>query len=600
MRKFRPALAAVAVALTLPSGAAFAQFSTTYIFGDSLSDAGQYGARFTTNPGLTTAMYLGERYGLASSPSFTGGNDFAQGGARVNSPATGIPPGAPNLSVTQQVQALLAKGPLDPNALYQIQGGANDLLALATAAAGGTITPAQVQAGTIQAATDFVTTIAALKAGGARYVVVYNLPDVGKTPAAISQGQSATFSSLSSLYNSVLNAGIAQANLQVIQVNSFALINEVVANPSAFGFVNVNAPVCTTSSSLSCTPSTLRDPNGAQTWLFADGIHPTTAGEKILSDLGASMIEGPSRMSVLAEAPIGVEQANFRTIDARMFSAIGSSRPPSKYDMYVSYDYSHNDTKGLFLDGHGELNTLTAGGDIKVTPNLLVGGIFGYTDDKGEFGGSNGGYKLRELSGTLYAGYGDGPWYVGATLGAGDLDFNGIRRNIQLGPLSRTESADARGWHFMGSVLGGYWFNAGPNWRHGPWGRVAYQEIRVHGFSESGADSSALSYGEQKRESLITSLGWQVAGTLGMVRPWARVTWENESKNDNRVVSATPVGLNGTYTVQALKPDRDYVRFGAGMAADFGGVTGYVAAQGTTSKSDGDGYSITLGVRVPL
>ena len=52
MRRFRPTLVAGAVALAVAAGAASAQFTNAYVFGDSLSDAGQYGARFTTNPGL--------------------------------------------------------------------------------------------------------------------------------------------------------------------------------------------------------------------------------------------------------------------------------------------------------------------------------------------------------------------------------------------------------------------------------------------------------------------------------------------------------------------------------------------------------------------
>jgi outer membrane lipase/esterase len=51
MRRFRPTLVAGALALAALAGNASAQFTNTYIFGDSLSDAGQYGARFTTNPG---------------------------------------------------------------------------------------------------------------------------------------------------------------------------------------------------------------------------------------------------------------------------------------------------------------------------------------------------------------------------------------------------------------------------------------------------------------------------------------------------------------------------------------------------------------------
>jgi outer membrane lipase/esterase len=600
MRKFRPSLAAAVVALAVASGNASAQFSNAYVFGDSLSDAGQYGARFTTNPGLTFPMYLTQHYGISVGPSFQGGNDYGQGGARVNSTSPLIPPTAPNLSITQQVTQFLAKGPLDGNALYQLQGGANDILVLAGQAAGGVISPAVLQASVAQAAVDLATQAARLQAAGARYLIVYNVPDIGKTPLAASQGAQATFTALSGLFNSTLTAALAGAHVQVIAVNSFALLDEIVANPSAFGFTNVTTPACTTSSSLNCTPATLVSPNAALDHAFADGVHPTTGLALISAQAAASMIEGPAQISTLAEAPLGVEQANFRAIDARMISGINSSRPMSKFEAWGAYDYGHNDIDGSFVSGNADLNTIVVGGDAKLSERLLVGVMFGYTENKSNFGGGSGGYKLKEATGTFYVGYGDGPWYVGATLGGGGLDYSNIRRNIQLGALDRVESADANGWHFMGSVLGGYWFNLNPDWQHGPWARVSYQEIRVNAFSENGADSTALSYDEQRRKSLQTSLGWQITGRAGMFRPFARVTWENESQNDDRFVTATPVGSPLSYSVPGLKPDNNFVRYVVGASADFGRVTGFIAGSGTNSKSDGDGYGITVGVRVPL
>ena len=83
MRNIRASLAAIGAACVVASPGAFAQFSNAFVFGDSLSDAGQYGSRFTTNPGLSFAMYLTERYGISVGPSFQGGNDYGQGGARV-------------------------------------------------------------------------------------------------------------------------------------------------------------------------------------------------------------------------------------------------------------------------------------------------------------------------------------------------------------------------------------------------------------------------------------------------------------------------------------------------------------------------------------
>lgn len=599
MRKFRPTTAAVAVALAVASGGASAQFSGAYAFGDSLTDAGQYGARFTTNPGLTFPMYVSQQYGIAMTPSFTGGTDYGQGGARVNQPSPLIPPGAPNISIAQQVSTFLAKGPLDPNALYQLQGGPNDILVLADQANNGQITPQQLQAGVAQAAVDLAVQAARLQAAGARYLVVYNIPDVGLSPAAGAQNARATFTALAGLFNSTLNAGLAAAGLQVVQVNTFKLLQEVVANPAAYGFTNVTGVACTTASSLNCTPSTLVAPNAALTYAFADGVHPSTGLALIGAQAAISMIEGPAQMSLLAEAPLAVEEANFRTLDARMMSGINSSRPMSKYEMWVAYDYGNNDLKSAFNSGDADMNTITAGGDVKLSEKLIVGGMFGYSENKGDFGGSAGNYKLKETSGTFYAGYGDGPWYIGGTLGVGDLDYS-VHRNIQLGPLTRTESGDPSGWHFMASVLGGYWFQTSADLQHGPFVRVAYQDIRVKAFTEQGSDSTALSYGQQKRESLMTSLGWQATGRIGMFRPFARLSWEFESEDGERSVTATPLGMNTSYTVPGFKPDDNWLRYVVGASADFGGVTGFITGAGTGSKNDGNYYGITVGVRIPM
>jgi outer membrane lipase/esterase len=226
--------------------------------------------------------------------------------------------------------------------------------------------------------------------------------------------------------------------------------------------------------------------------------------------------------------------------------------------------------------------------------------VFNYTDNKGDFGGGTGNYNLKETSGTIYAGYGDGPWYIGGTIGAGDLEYKGIKRNIQLGALSRTENSDTSGWQLMASVLGGYWFNTSADLQHGPFARLSYQEIRVHGFSEQGSDSTALSFGQQERNSLIGSVGWQATGRIGMFRPFGRVTWEWESRDGERLVSAAPIGFDTTFSVPGVKPDSNWVNYVLGASADFGGVTGFIQGTGTGGKSDGNYYGVTIGVRVPL
>jgi outer membrane lipase/esterase len=597
MRSFHPSRVAGAIALALCAGAASAQFTNAYIFGDSLSDAGQYGARFTTNPGLTAAMYVGQYYGFSTTPSTQGGTDFAYGGARMSTlpgyPAT--PPTASAVPVATQVSQLIAHGPLDSNALYQIQGGANDVFTLTSNPA---LTPAEIQAGVTQAALDLATQVGRLRAAGAQYIVLQNLPDIGKTPAAAAQGQQANLTAISNLFNSTLNAAVGSAGLQVIQFNTAALLNEIIAQPSLYGFVNTTIPVCTTASSIQCTPATLRDPNGNLTWVFADGVHPTTGANLVLSQAIVSMITGPQQMAALGEAPMGVERANWRALDGRMGSAINSKATTGKLQAWAAYDYANEDIFGTGLSGSGDINTISVGGDMLVTDKILAGIQFGYSEYKGDFGNGNGDFKLREPMFTLYAGMGEGPWYVGATLGVGSLDYS-TTRNIQLGPVTRAESGDTKGYHNVARLLGGYWLHY-KDWDHGPFAKLTWEKAVVRQFSENGNDSTALTFGQQKVDSLLSSVGWQLTGNVSGFRPFARATWEYNFDGDTRQVTAKSNSLNGTYVVPGFEQDDNWWLFDLGVARDFGKVTGFLSGNATAGKGDGDYWAVTIGIRVPL
>lgn len=613
MRKFRATRIAAAVAFSLAAGTASAQFSNFWVFGDSLSDAGSFKpvlppgtGLYTTNPGPMWTQVLAGRYGMTSSPANQGGNDYAEGGARV-SQQPGVPPQFPPTAnatpVLTQITQFLSHGPADPGALYSVWAGGNDLFTQFALLQAGAITPAELQANMALAAQQLVGGVAQLQAAGANNILVFNLPDAGKTPDGLESGSSAAITQVVGLYNSAIQAGLNQIGGNVIRVNIFGLLNEVIADPSRYGFTNVTSRACNNDFggrvyALFCTPDTLVSPDAPNTYLFADGNHPTTAGMNLVAQLVASMIEGPQKMATLGEAPLAVEAANFRTLDGRMQSSLNARPTSARFQPWVAIDYANPDLKGSFVSGDADVTTVSVGSDMMMNPRLLVGGAFGYTENKGDFGG--GGYKLKEATGTFYAGYGEGPWYVGLRLGAGDLDYTDVHRNIELGTGTRTETGETNGYHYFGSLVGGWWFGTNGGIVHGPYARLTYQRAIVRQFSEQGSDSTALAYGQQERESLQSSLGWQLSGNVGAIRPFGRVTWEYDSKADARSIQATPVVLGGTYSVGAYQPDDNYWLFNLGASTDFAKGTVYLTGSGTASKSDGNYWAITLGVRIPI
>ena len=600
MRSFKRTLIAGAVALAVSAPAA-AQFnpSNMYFFGDSSTDAGFYGSRFTVNPGLIWARNLGARLRVHDYHGRQGWHGLRAGRNECE------------FAVASRSRGRAGSAPFDPDrrapenladarfecALRRV-GRIQRPVDERRRRSGGLITPAQVQANVALAGQQYVQQVARLGAAGAKYIVVFNLYDIGKSPFGVAN-PAAQFSSLVALYNTTINAGLGQIPFQTVRVNTQQLFLEMLANPSFFGFTNVSSPACTTPSSLMCTTATLVAPNADKTYLFSDDLHPTPAAEVIMAEVVNSMLTGPQQIGALGDAPFRVEDANFRALDGRMWSSLDAPRPTKKLEAWVAYDYGSIDMQAGPNNGSGYSNTVAIGGDMKLSDRALAGMMFGYTESKGDFGGDGGGFKLRQPVLTLYAGYGEGPWYLGATFGAGSLDYNDVNRNIVLGPSVRNESGQTRGYEYTGRVLGGYWFKY-QDLLHGPYARVTYTKAIVRQFSETGSDSTALTYGQQDNDQLLWGVGWQIAGKLGGVRPWARATWEYDSLDNDRTVTASSNTLGGWYTVPAPKPDNSYALFNVGAAADFGGVTGYISGSGTAARGDGNYWAITVGLRMPL
>lgn len=140
-------------------------------------------------------------------------------------------------------------------------------------------------------------------AKGGRYVAVWNLPDSSLTPFGASlkaNPQTAAavpvLSGLVDVFNLWLREGLTNQPVQIVDVNS--AFRDVHLDPAKYGVANKDVPACdpakiatitggqvTDGSSLFCNVAnglrTGADPN---TWQFADGVHPTTLGHKLISD----------------------------------------------------------------------------------------------------------------------------------------------------------------------------------------------------------------------------------------------------------------------------------------------------------------------------
>ena len=599
-KRVLPALVLSAFAATAAPQAGAAQFSGFYVFGDSLSDAGYYRpflaglglpsaavgqlGRFTTNPGPVWSEIVSSYYGITPGPSnATGGNIYAQGGARVNADSASTPPGFAQRPVSAQISEYLSKtgGTADPNALYAVWAGSNDFLQNSQALAAGAITSAQLQTNVLGAATAEIQQIGRLQAAGARYILVFGLPDIGVAPGVQLQGPAsvAGATAISAGYNTTLFTGLQSAGIKFIPVDTMSIFGDIRANAAAFGFTNTTGVACgpfppiTTAATISsqfCLPSNYVNPTAAQNYLFADYTgHPTSAVHRITADFVLNEIEGPTMYGLLAEAALRARSSQMRLLDDGLAAA--RMKEPGGWNLFAAADRASavidSSPGNSGFDSHA--HSTAVGVTFRASESLVLGGALGQAFINGSFGNNGGDFAERENLWSLFASVRAGGFWGTVVGSVGDIDYKHIRRNITLGIVTRQANSTTTGSNGALTANAGYDFRFGA-FEIGPTLGVTSQSVTVNGFDESAAEagSAALRIYEQTRKSEVWSVGVRASADLHGWTPWVRVTADKERKDDQRFVGATPISLasiGNRYDIPAYMPDTSFVTATAGV-----------------------------------
>jgi phospholipase/lecithinase/hemolysin len=319
-------------------------YNRLVVFGDSLSDVGSYrtaglvtsfgqAGKYTINGPTSTiwvenvatklgvAMPCAAQTGLESSGSLaglaeaianhTGCYDYAQGGARVTQTVgpgnktlitlgdTGGYMGNLTVPVVTQMDHHLAVSSYTNNDLVTVLAGGNDVFMQlaslnASVAAGTPVATASATAITaMQQAGDELAAAILSKviAKGPARVVVANVPDISLTPFGVSLGANtqALIVQMVQAFNAHLSAGLSNSSNRIVLVDLFTESQHQAATPAAYGLSNITTVACPVASnpvkSIGCNAATLvAGETAATTYQYADDVHPTPYGYKLLSD----------------------------------------------------------------------------------------------------------------------------------------------------------------------------------------------------------------------------------------------------------------------------------------------------------------------------
>ena len=232
--------------------ASASSFSSIVVYGDSLSDngnlyalTGEPGAPYVDGLFSNGPVAVQQLSALLSTPLV----DFAYGGATtgIGNIGDGGTPSSfgafhlPGMQTELALSAGVVPSAIIPSSLFIVWGGADDFESLTSP------TIAQSEAAADAAVSNIDGIVAALKLEGATNILVPNLPDLGSTPEFSGNAAAIAYSNT---FDSALAVTLPSG---ATLFDTYALFNEILADPNAYGFTNTTTPCIVAAANPTCT-----------------------------------------------------------------------------------------------------------------------------------------------------------------------------------------------------------------------------------------------------------------------------------------------------------------------------------------------------------
>ena len=253
---------------------------------------------------------------------------------------------------------------------------------------------------------------------------------------------------------------------------------------------------------------------------------------------------------------------------------------------------------------------LTLGVDYRFTDNIIGGVALGFGSSDVEIDNDSGDTESDTVSLTFYGSYYEDGWYVDASLGFAEYDYDS-ERNLPVATLGlltagllldqnlqSSTDGDSVSW----SIGGGFTQNL-KGWNANYSLRLDGVDATVDGYTESGG-SLALRVGDQNVESLQAVLGAQFSKAFsqkwGVISPYAGIEIHQEFDDETRVVTAQYLfdSANNQFSFSSDDADDSYflVSVGASVVLTQGAQL-FVNLDHLAGLDDVDSNTFTAGVR---
>src|SRR5471030_905967 len=630
-------------------------YDQLYVFGDSLSDTGNIGRwTFDSSSHQLYDEILAQNIGTPLTPSSKGGLNYAEGGG------VAVPGLDSDYTTQDQVKNYLAAtgGRADPNGLYIHWIGGNDLAAAALnplkaldiatnsatqaaaqvnellkAGAGTVIVPTVPNIGLTPVLMEGIIQVGLLPVQQQALEAAYKYLNAQDTPSTdarteaihnalkaattagldseivqdlLSKGLIAAYdalrgvaSGLTDTYNTTEDIALAKTGGNIARVDINGLFNEVIADPALYGFANTAGTACPVGTSASECTSNLPGFDSSKAFLFADHFHPIPQAHALIAEYMQSVINGPLEITALNQGSLALARNTQGLLDSRYQQLRSQDNDAGTFGMFGGYAGQSADSKINPSLGEGDLtsNSLNIGMDYQMTDRWMMGLMISGSDDKQD-PTDHYSYRTRGWMATAFSGVkiAENGW-INGDVHYGSLNYDDINRSIKLGPTTRTERGDTDGKQIGGRLTAGWDFPVIPVLKTGSVAQYSWDYSSIDGYSEKGNNSTSMRFGDQTSHSQIGALGWRLNAELGIVNPYAQVTYDRQFSDNTYTATGAIKSTRTHFSRTTGEQDKDWVDMTAGLNVQLThSLSAFAAVSQTTGLDSGEQTSYNAGI----
>jgi len=372
---------------------------------------------------------------------------------------------------------------------------------------------------------------------------------------------------------------------------------------------------------LNTTPQMYGYSNIAQAFR-ADGFHFNAGGFLLIARYMQNQIDAPTTIAPQGDAAMSAAtnftNATFGRLDAyrksgpfglgntmaadyRLVKKAPAPLPTeSRWSIYAEGNYASGTRDSQFYQSSFDYSAGggTAGIEYKISPDLLVGGVFAYSNPTVNLVTQQAHNDINSYQFGAYTSYTGPNWFTDGLLAYGhhvyDIDRQGI-----IDVIHGNTNADT----FTAAARGGYLFDMG--WmRVGPIAGLNYTNVNVKGYTETGDALITMGVDGQKFDSFTGSAGVQFRYPFWIwARPYSsfiNVTAEHDFIGSGRTITTTQIT---TPLLPVLTPiesqGRTYGKVTGGLAtAITANVSVMINGATTFARAGGNDFGVNGGVKV--